>query len=174
MRKLVVVEDVVLQSAFPELLPGGPTARQLRVPVWWPTQTNRLGDGGALGPHVVARGGIQKERRRGALADEAVHGKHFTGEKHLLRVKRMKKKQIFMIQTVTPLFFLETNLLLTFPCDFCVSMIGKSALRCKNAESRDVLHEQLKRSEAPRSGTRNGQREKEHTSTVDMELPKVE
>ena len=59
MRKLVVVEDVVLKSSFPELLPAGPTARLLRVPVWWPTQTNRQGDGGALGPHVVARGGIQ-------------------------------------------------------------------------------------------------------------------
>ena len=59
MRKFAVVEDVVLKSAFPELLPAGPTARLLRVPVWWPTQTNRQGDGGALGPHVVARGGNQ-------------------------------------------------------------------------------------------------------------------
>ena len=55
MRKLVVVHDVVLKSSFPELLPAGPTARLLRVPVWWPTQTNRQGDGGALGPHVVER-----------------------------------------------------------------------------------------------------------------------
>ena len=59
MRKLMVVEDVVLKSAFPELLPAGPTARLLRVPVWWSTQTNRQGDGGALGPHVVARRGLQ-------------------------------------------------------------------------------------------------------------------
>ena len=28
--------------------------------------------------------------------------------------------------------------------DSCVSMIGRGALRCKNAESRDVLREQLK------------------------------
>ena len=33
---------------------------------------------------------------------------------------------------------------------------------------------QLKRSEAPRSGTRNGLREKEHTSTVNMEALTVE
>ena len=45
----------VLKSSFPELLPAGPTARLLRVPVWWPTQTNRQGDGGALGPHIVER-----------------------------------------------------------------------------------------------------------------------
>ena len=43
-RHQVVVEDVLLKSAFPELLPAGPTAR-LRVAVWWPTQTNRQGDG---------------------------------------------------------------------------------------------------------------------------------
>ena len=72
LRELVVVQDVLLQSAFPELLPAGPTAR-LRVPVWWPTQTNRQGGGGPLGPHVVERGGIQIKRRRRALADEAVH-----------------------------------------------------------------------------------------------------
>ena len=59
MRKLVVVHDVVLKSSFPELLSAGPAARLLRVPVWWPTQTNRQGDGGALGPHVVERGSIQ-------------------------------------------------------------------------------------------------------------------
>ena len=40
---------MVLKSAFPELLPAGPTARLLRVPVWWPTHTNRQGDGGPLG-----------------------------------------------------------------------------------------------------------------------------
>ena len=59
MWKLVVVHDVLLKSSFPELLPGGPAAGKLRVPVWWPTQANRQGDGGALGPHVVERGGIQ-------------------------------------------------------------------------------------------------------------------
>ena len=42
----LVVEDVVLKSAFPELMPAGPTARLLRVPVWWPTRTNRQGDCG--------------------------------------------------------------------------------------------------------------------------------
>ena len=87
--ELVDVHYVVLQGAFPELLPAGPTAR-LRVPFWWPTQTNRQGDGGALGPQVVERGGIQIERRGRSLADEAVRGKHFTEEKHLLRVKWLK------------------------------------------------------------------------------------
>ena len=103
--------------------------------------------------------GIRIERRRRALADEAVHGKHFTGEKHLFGSgKAEKKNKIFMIQTV--------NLSLTFQGDFCVTMLGRGALRCKNAESRDVLHEQLRRSEAPRSDTRNGPQEKEHTSTA--------
>ena len=83
MRKLVVLEDVVLKSAFPVLLPAGASGGPPPLD-WWPTQTNRQGDGGALGPHVVERGGIQIERRRGALADEAVHGKHFNGEKTLV------------------------------------------------------------------------------------------
>ena len=64
---------------------------------------------------------------------------------------------------------METNLSLTFQGDFCVSMIGRAALRCKkNAESRDVLHEQLKRRPVPRSGTQNEPRDKEneHTSTA--------
>ena len=52
---MCVVHGVVLKSSFPELLSAGPTARLLRVPVWWPSQTNRQGDGGALGPHVVER-----------------------------------------------------------------------------------------------------------------------
>ena len=34
MRKFMVVEDVLLKSAVTELLPAGPTARLLRVPVW--------------------------------------------------------------------------------------------------------------------------------------------
>ena len=57
-------------------------------------------------------------------------------------------------------FFPETNPSvqpLTFQGDFFVSMIGKGspgALRCKNAESRDVLREQLKRRpEGERHGT---------------------
>ena len=78
MWKLVVLEDVVLKSAFSELLPAG--ASDGPPPLdWWPTQTSRQGDGGPLGPHVVERGGIQINRRGSALADEAVHGKHFTG-----------------------------------------------------------------------------------------------
>ena len=56
-------------------------------------------------------------------------------------------------------------------------MIGGGALRCKkkNAESRDVRHEQLKRRPVPRSGTRNGPREKEneHTPTVNVEPPRA-
>ena len=79
-----------------------------------------------------------------------------------------------MIQTVTSLFFLETNLSLTFQGDFCVSMIRKRRSPLQNAESRDVLREQLKRRPVPRSGTRNGPREKEneHTPTVNVEPPK--
>ena len=50
-------------------------------------------------------------------------------------------------------------------------MIGRAALRCKNAESRDVLREQLKRRPVPRSGTQNEPREKEneHTPTVNRQ-----
>ena len=51
--EVVVVQDVVLQGSFPELLPAGPTAR-LRVRRW--------------------------RRARPELADEAVHGKHFAGK----------------------------------------------------------------------------------------------
>ena len=56
MRELMVVEDVLLQSMFPELLPTG-TSGGPPPPVWWPTQTNRQSDGGKLGPHVIERGG---------------------------------------------------------------------------------------------------------------------
>ena len=54
LRELVAVQDVLLQSTFPEMLPAGPTKR-LRVRVWCPTQINRQGNGGPLGPHVVER-----------------------------------------------------------------------------------------------------------------------
>ena len=91
MRKLVVLEDVVLKSAF-QL--ERRTAAGCQV-------ANRQGDGSALGPHVVERGGIQIERRRGALADETVHGKHFTVEKHLFESGKAEKNKLFMIQTVT-------------------------------------------------------------------------
>ena len=50
LRELVAVHDVVLQGAFPELLPAWPTGGRLRVPVWWPTQANRQGDRCPLGP----------------------------------------------------------------------------------------------------------------------------
>ena len=92
MRKLVVLEDVVLKSAFPELLPAGASGGPQPLD-WWPTQTNRQGDGGPLGPHLVERGGIQIERRRGALADEAVHGKHFTVERHLFGSGKAEKNK---------------------------------------------------------------------------------
>ena len=90
LRELVVVQDVLLQGTFPELLPAGPTARP-RVPVW-STQTNRQGDG-PLDPHVVKRGSCKVLRRGGALADEAVHGRHFARQKTLLRAKRLKKSK---------------------------------------------------------------------------------
>ena len=38
LRELVAVHDVLLQGALPELLPAGPAAGRLRVPVWWPTR----------------------------------------------------------------------------------------------------------------------------------------
>ena len=49
--ELVVLEDVVLQSIFLELLPAGASGGPLPLD-WWPTQTNRQGDGGALGPRA--------------------------------------------------------------------------------------------------------------------------
>ena len=102
-------------------------------------ETNRQGDGGALGPHIVERGGIQIERRGRSLADEAVHGKHFTWEKHLLRVKWLEN---FLTKKNDPdmdvTFFPETNLSHDGPrrsrskvIYFCVSMTGRGALRCK-------------------------------------------
>ena len=96
----MVLEDVVLKSAFPELLSAGASGGPPPLD-WWPTQTNRQGDGGPLGPLVIERGGIQIERRRGALADEVVHGKHFNGKNTCLGVERLKKNKFFMIQTVT-------------------------------------------------------------------------
>ena len=42
LRELLVVHDVLLQGAFPELLSAGPAAGRLRVPVWWPTQTRAM------------------------------------------------------------------------------------------------------------------------------------
>ena len=69
LRELVVVHDVLLQGSFPELLPAGPAAGRLRVPVWWPTQANRQGDGGPLGPQVVD--GLQLLLRGGARRQES-------------------------------------------------------------------------------------------------------
>ena len=85
-RKLMVVEDVLLKSTFAELLPAGASARPPPL-VWWPTETNRQGDGGPLGPHVVEQGGIQINRGGRAPADQALHRqameKHFAGTKYL-------------------------------------------------------------------------------------------
>ena len=134
LRELVAVHDVLLQGAFPELLSAGPAAGRLRVPVWWPTQTNRQGDGCPLGPHVVD--GLQLLLRGGARRQEALHrqarrrGKHF----------REKKKNNFF------LFFQETHQVKRVrphrqQGDFCVSMIRRGgALRCKNPR-----HAQFKR-----------------------------
>ena len=47
----------LLKSTFPQMLPAGASGGP-PPPVVWPTQTNRQGEGGPLGPHVVARGGI--------------------------------------------------------------------------------------------------------------------
>ena len=87
----MAVWDVLLESTFPELLPAGPTARS-RMPVQWPTQTNRQGDGGPLGPHVIERGGSQMNRRGRSLADEALHRvaveKNFAGTEHLFESEK--------------------------------------------------------------------------------------
>ena len=90
-RELIVVEDVLLKRAFPHLLPAGASARP-SLPVWWPTQTNRQGDGDPLRPHVVARGGIQINRRGRALADEALRREAVDislEQNTCLRVKRL-------------------------------------------------------------------------------------
>ena len=46
----------------------------------------------------------------------------------LFEGEKAEKNKIFMIQTVTSLFFLETHLSLTLQGDFCVSMIGRAPL----------------------------------------------
>ena len=75
-------DNMLLQGALPELLPGGPAAGRPRVPLRWPIQAQGQGDGGPLGPHVVMRRSCEVLRRGGALADEAVHGKQFTGREN--------------------------------------------------------------------------------------------
>ena len=77
MRKLMVVEDVLLKSTFPELLHAGATER-FPMPVWWPTQTNRQGNGGPLGPHVIERG-CQINLLTERCTKEAVE-KHYAGK----------------------------------------------------------------------------------------------
>ena len=42
-----MVEDVLLKSTFPELLPAGASSGPQAVD-WWPTETNRQGNGGPL------------------------------------------------------------------------------------------------------------------------------
>ena len=101
LRELVVIHDVLLQGALPELLHAGLAAGGLRVPVWWPIQANRQGDGGPLGPHVVKRGSCKVLRRGRALADKAVHGKQFAGgrgENTTLKVKKDEKTTFLFIQ----------------------------------------------------------------------------
>ena len=159
MRKLVVLEDVVLKSAFPELLPAG--ASDGPPLDWWPTQTNKHGDGGALGPHASEEASRLSDDEERLLTKRSMANTSL-GKNTCLGVERIKKQNFHDPDTD----LMETNLSLTFQGDFCVSMVGRGALRCKNAEPRDVLEEQLKRSEAPRSGTRNGPREEEHTSTA--------
>ena len=62
MRELLVVEDVLLKSTFPQLLPAGEPGGPPPLG-WWPAQTNRQGDG-PLGPHDIERGGVQINPRR--------------------------------------------------------------------------------------------------------------
>ena len=49
-------KDVLLKNTFPQLLLAGASGRPPPLD-WWPTQTNRQGHGGALGPHVIEQGG---------------------------------------------------------------------------------------------------------------------
>ena len=98
LRVLVVVQ--VLQGSFPELLPAGPT-RRLRVPVWWPNQTYRQGNGGPLGRTSSSAGAArlsdEEEREdRARYIGMRGRGKHF--------FEREKENVFFMIQTVTSFF----------------------------------------------------------------------
>ena len=96
--------------------------------------------------------------------------KHFA-QNTCLGVERLKKQNFHDPDSG----LMETNLSLTLQGDSCVSIIGRAALRSplqKNAESRDVLHEQLKRRPVPRSGTQNEPREKENEHTPTMNRQK--
>ena len=79
---------MLLQSTLPVLLParasGGPPPIDSTQTN---TQTNRQGDGGLLGPHVVERRGIQINCKGRSVADEALHREaveqHFAGTEHV-------------------------------------------------------------------------------------------
>ena len=71
LRELVAVHDVVLQGAFPELLPAGPTAGRLRVPVGGQLKPTDRAMAGPLGPQVFD--GLQLLLRGGARRHEALH-----------------------------------------------------------------------------------------------------
>ena len=71
-------------------------------------------------------------------------------KKTLVECETAENFKKLVIQTVTSLFSRKQTCLTTVhaahvPGDFCVPMTRRRALRCKNAESRDVLREQLKR-----------------------------
>ena len=53
-RDPMVVEDVLLKSTVPQLLPAGASGGPPPLG-WWPTQTNRQGDGGPLNPRVIEK-----------------------------------------------------------------------------------------------------------------------
>ena len=75
------MKDVLLWSTLPMLLQPWASGGPLQFD-WWPTQTNREGDGS---PHVIERGGCRGRcqiiLRRKSLADEALH--RDAVEKHL-------------------------------------------------------------------------------------------
>ena len=93
LREVMAVQDVVLQGAFPELLPAGPTAGRLRVPVWWPTQANRQGDGCPLGPKSSTGCNSCCEEEREDM--KRFIGRRGRGEKHLFECEKDLKETLF-------------------------------------------------------------------------------
>ena len=61
MRELMVVKDVLLQSTFPELLPAGASSGPLPF-FWWPTETNREGNGRSSSSEDDARSTDEEDR----------------------------------------------------------------------------------------------------------------
>ena len=126
MRKLVVLQDVVLQSAFPELLPAGASSGPPPL-VWCQLRpTDR-----AMAARS-ARTSSSEEESRLSDDEERLLTKRSMANTSLwkntcLGVERLKKKQIFHDPDGD---LMETILSLS------VLMIGRGALRCKKRDLR--------------------------------------